>query len=196
MNYLGHIFLSGENNQVRIGNFIGDFVKGSKFKSYPIDVQRGILLHREIDRFTDSNKNVSEITTFFKPLYKRYAGIISDMIIDHILAKNWGKYSDITLNRFATKFYMLLLANYRILPRKVQYITPFMIQSNRLYSYSTEKGIIEAISIMERHTSLPEKSQYLPALLNENYNDIQELSIRFISEVSEHVNQILNNSST
>ncbi len=191
MNYLGHIFLSGENSQVRIGNFIGDFVKGNKFKSYPIDVQRGILLHREIDRFTDNNNNVSEITNFFRPLYKRYAGIISDMIIDHILAKNWNLYNETTLNRFAARFYMLLIINYRMLPRKVQYITPFMIQSNRLYSYSTKKGIIEAISIMERHTSLPEKSQYLPELLDSNYNQIQEISLRFIDEVSEYVKQLL-----
>ncbi|MDD3273470.1 MAG: DUF479 domain-containing protein, partial [Bacteroidales bacterium] len=53
MNYLAHIYLSGSNRQLQVGNFIGDFVKGRKHENYPKGIQKGILLHREIDRFTD-----------------------------------------------------------------------------------------------------------------------------------------------
>ena len=38
MNYLAHIFLSGSNRKVQLGNFVGDAVKGSSYKNYPPDI--------------------------------------------------------------------------------------------------------------------------------------------------------------
>ena len=35
MNYLAHIFLSGNDRCIQIGNFIGDGVKGDGYKQYP-----------------------------------------------------------------------------------------------------------------------------------------------------------------
>ena len=49
MNYLAHILLSGTSPDVMIGNFIADSIKGSKYNSYPLQIQKGILLHRQID---------------------------------------------------------------------------------------------------------------------------------------------------
>jgi hypothetical protein len=48
MNYLAHIFLSGENPNVMIGNFMADSIKGSKHDFYPPEIQKGILLHRKL----------------------------------------------------------------------------------------------------------------------------------------------------
>ena len=58
MNYLAHIFLSPENDLVTIGNFMADHVKGNKYKLYAPDLQKGILLHRQIDSFTDAHELV------------------------------------------------------------------------------------------------------------------------------------------
>ena len=60
MNYLAHTFLSGDSDQVRIGNFIGDYVKGSDFNFYPEGIKKGIILHRHIDYFTDNHPVVQE----------------------------------------------------------------------------------------------------------------------------------------
>ena len=35
MNYLAHIFLSGDDRRVQIGNFVGDAVKGRAYENYP-----------------------------------------------------------------------------------------------------------------------------------------------------------------
>jgi acyl carrier protein phosphodiesterase len=58
MNYLAHIYLSGESDLVTIGNFMADGIKGKDYKKYPVEIQIGILLHRHIDTFTDAHKTV------------------------------------------------------------------------------------------------------------------------------------------
>ena len=46
MNYLAHIFLSGDDRRVQIGNFVGDAVKGRAYENYPLGFREGILLYR------------------------------------------------------------------------------------------------------------------------------------------------------
>ena len=62
MNFLAHIYLSGENQGITIGNFIADGIKGNKYLSYREDLQKGILLHRSIDSFTDQHPIVRQST--------------------------------------------------------------------------------------------------------------------------------------
>ncbi len=67
MNYLAHIFLSGNDDDVLIGNFIGDYVKGKDFNNYPAGIQKGILLHRRIDTYTDRHKIIHQSMSYFAP---------------------------------------------------------------------------------------------------------------------------------
>ena len=55
LNYLAHIYLSGANEEILVGNFIGDYVKGFELGRYSDLVRKGIILHRHIDSFTDTN---------------------------------------------------------------------------------------------------------------------------------------------
>jgi len=190
MNFLAHIYLSGTNEQVRIGNFIGDHVKGRSYQNYPEKIKEGILLHREIDSYTDNHHLVKETMNFFRPSYRRYSGIIVDMIFDHLLAANWNEFHPDQLNKFAKTFYRSLVKNYRILPRPVKYFTPFIIQNNRLYSYKDIKGIQEAIQIMANHTSLPDYTDQAIATLEKNYSEIKDLFILFMNDIDRHVNNV------
>ena len=101
MNYLAHIYLSGTDEKTLVGNFIGDFIKGNKYASYPVDIQNGILLHRKIDSFTDAQisempKSLSEIFTdyipelssiFFTIIFLPSTGIIFLMKVSAIFQK-------------------------------------------------------------------------------------------------------------
>ncbi|MEQ8424061.1 MAG: DUF479 domain-containing protein, partial [Cyclobacteriaceae bacterium] len=91
MNFLAHIYLSGDNAQLMIGNFIGDFVKGKNLSArYNPDVVLGIELHRAIDEYTDSHDVVQKSKVRLRPKYRHYSGVIVDMFYDHFLAKNWN----------------------------------------------------------------------------------------------------------
>ena len=42
MNYLAHIYLSNDNKEITIGNFIADGIKGKKYTEFPKEIQKGI----------------------------------------------------------------------------------------------------------------------------------------------------------
>ena len=70
MNFLAHIYLSGEDQELKIGNFIADSVKGKKFAQFPERIQQGITLHRKIDSYTDSHPIVRESVLRLFPKYE------------------------------------------------------------------------------------------------------------------------------
>ncbi|GAA3603966.1 acyl carrier protein phosphodiesterase [Flavivirga amylovorans] len=152
MNYLAHIYLSGENDLITIGNFIADGIKGKDYKTYPKDIQIGILLHRNIDTFTDAHKTVRISTKRLHEKYGHYSGVIVDILYDHFLAKNWHKYSTVPLDKYVASFYDSLEEHYNILPSRIQKIMPYMIANNWLLSYASIDGISRVLDGMNRRT--------------------------------------------
>ncbi|WP_299554214.1 acyl carrier protein phosphodiesterase [Seonamhaeicola sp.] len=185
MNFLAHIYLSGDNDLVTIGNFIADGIKGSSYKKYPRDIQVGILLHREIDTFTDAHKTVRLSTKRLHEKYAHYSGIIVDILYDHFLAKNWKHYSDIPLDIYVENFYDALENNYEILPARIQKMMPYMITDNWLLSYASVEGISRVLDGMNRRTknrsSMNEAVHELEAFYNEFENEFTSFFDELIS---------------
>lgn len=101
MNYLAHIFLSGSNRKVQLGNFVGDAVKGSSYKNYPPDIAKGIQLHRAIDDYTDHHPAVCEVVHRLQPEFGRYSGVLLDIYFDYLLASRFESFSGVSLRRFS-----------------------------------------------------------------------------------------------
>ncbi|APY12243.1 ACP phosphodiesterase [Seonamhaeicola sp. S2-3] len=175
MNYLAHIYLSGDNKLVTIGNFIADGIKGSNYKKYQKDIQVGILLHRHIDTFTDAHKTVRISTKRLHEKYGHYSGVIVDILYDHFLAKNWSSYSKIPLHIYVDDFYDSLEDNFEILPLRIKKMMPYMITDNWLLSYASIKGISRVLDGMNRRTknrsSMNEAVHELEAFYNEFENE-------------------------
>ncbi|GAL00009.1 acyl carrier protein phosphodiesterase [Nonlabens ulvanivorans] len=89
MNYLAHIYLSGNDTELRIGNFIADSVRGKDFTMFPERVAQGIILHRHIDTFTDSHPIVKLSKDLIRSEYGHWSSVIVDLYYDHFLAANW-----------------------------------------------------------------------------------------------------------
>lgn len=189
MNYLGHIYLSGNNEQLMIGNFIGDYVKGKQYENYPDEIRKGILLHRVIDDFTDKNEHWLEIRELLKPLYKRYAGVVADILVDHYLAKNWDQFSSTQLNLYSEWVYAVLQKNYVVLPQRVQYFLPYLIQHKRLQSYAKKSGLEMSLRIMSDRTSLPDHTDEVMQLINNEYPIFKKYSLLFLEEVRLFIKQ-------
>lgn len=100
MNYLAHIFLSGSNRKVQLGNFVGDAVKGSSYKNYPPDIAKGIQLHRAIDDYTDRHPAVCEVVHRLQPEFGRYSGVLLDIYFDYLLASRFESFSGVSLRRY------------------------------------------------------------------------------------------------
>ena len=154
MNYLAHIYFSGKNRKVAVGNFIGDFVKGNSYDKYPLSFQEGILLHREIDQFTDTHPIFRESVDLIRPSFGRYSGIMVDMYYDYLLASDFERYSNgQNLGKFSRNFYLSALLYYRWLPKKVKGFIFHFIRTNRLEEYATHDGLEYSLKIMSVYNS-------------------------------------------
>jgi acyl carrier protein phosphodiesterase len=156
MNFLAHIYLSGDDQDITIGNFIADGIKGRKYLNYPETLQKGILLHRGIDSFTDQHPIVKQSTKRLHKNHGHYSGVIVDIFYDHFLAKNWKKYHSQPFDQYVATFYELLDKNHEILPSRIQRMIPPMVSSNWLLSYASIDGIskiLEQMSVRVKHTN-------------------------------------------
>jgi acyl carrier protein phosphodiesterase len=183
MNFLAHLYLSGSDVDIRLGNFIGDYVKGRSFSKYPEKVQKGIILHRAIDSFTDKHESTHECVKILRPVYGRYASVVVDVVYDHILANEWKKYSKYDLKAFTRSFYFQMIRKYNLLPDTVRKFLPFMMHSNRLYSYRTLDGFSRSIEIMSSVTSLPNKTEFAVESVKQNYDQFSLHFNKFFPEM-------------
>ena len=187
MNFLAHLYLSGESDEIKLGNFIGDFVKGNKYQNYPEMVAYGIRLHRSIDYFTDSHADVKTCMQLLKPGYGRFSGVIVDIFFDHFLASNWSEYSSVTLRQFARQAHSLFLSNFMMRPLRVKQFLPFLIQHKRLESYAQKENLFHVLEIMSKRTSLPSNSEYAMTMLHQEYELFDRLFRSFFLELTNWV---------
>lgn len=183
MNFLAHIYLSGDNDQIKIGNFMADSIKGKKYLKYPEEIQKGIVLHRAIDYYTDTHPVFKQSTKRLFSTYGHYSGIIVDIFYDHFLAANWRKYSGSQLEKYTLDFYALLENNFHILPTKVKSFLPYMINDNWLLSYASIEGIEKVLSGMNRRTGRKSDMHLATKELQEHYQDFQFEFEIFFDEV-------------
>ena len=171
---------------------MGDYIKGKAFHIYPDKIKEGILLHRYIDSFTDSNKNTIEAKQLFTPKYRKYSGIIIDIIYDHFLAGNWEQFSSIHLKDYIEDFHQLLYKYQEMMPSDVQEMFPRLIRNQRLYSYRKVEGIKDVFSTMAKYTSLPEHSEFAIITLQENYGYLKNLFFKFFKEIIYYIETVHN----
>lgn len=175
MNFLAHLYLSGDNDLLKIGNFMADSIRGHRYDNYPAEIRKGILLHRFIDSFTDTHPIYRQSKHRLHEKYRHYSGVIMDIFYDHFLAKNWKNYSDIKLETYAEDFYALLKNHYDELTERAKIIMPYMTQHNWLTSYATIEGLETIMFQMNYRTkhrvamdeSIVELKQYYSEFENE-----------------------------
>jgi acyl carrier protein phosphodiesterase len=173
MNYLAHIYLSGTNDLLKIGNFMADSIKGNDYEKYAPEIKKGILLHRHIDSFTDSHPIYRRSKHRLHEKYGHYSGVIMDILYDYFLAKNWSKYSDEKLEDYANDFYQLLQDNYDILTERIKRIMPYMIARNWLVSYATIEGIEMILFQMDYKTKHRANMQEAVVELQDFYSEFE-----------------------
>ncbi|MEZ7514664.1 acyl carrier protein phosphodiesterase [Flavobacterium frigidarium] len=187
MNFLAHIYLSGDNDYIKIGNFMADGIRGKHFEEFPIDIQKGITLHRAIDTFTDAHPVFRQSTKKLHARYHHYAGVIVDVFYDHFLAKNWSVYSNENLEEFIQNFYESLRQNQAVLTEKTIGFMPYMFKQNWLSSYQTIEGINSILTQMDGRTKNKSKMRFATEELQEFYSDFEEEFTTFFRDLQQHV---------
>lgn len=172
---------------------MADGIHGKHFDIFPLDIQKGIILHRSIDTFTDAHPIFRESTKRLHANYHHYSGIVVDIIYDHFLAKNWSLYSDEKLDHFTNRFYQSLNDNYESLTSKTQKLMPYMIDQNWLLSYQTIEGIEHILTQMDARMRSRMKQEsnmrFAVAELKLYYSEFEYEFTTFFEELMAHSNQ-------
>ena len=186
MNYLAHIYLSGDNDLMKIGNFMADGIRGQQYQDFPEEIKKGILLHRYIDTFTDAHPIYRQSKHRLHEKYGHYAGVIMDIVYDHYLAKNWANYSTETLEEYAGNFYQSLKDNYSDLTEKTKNMMPYMLARNWLVSYATIAGLEMILFQMDYRTKHRAHMQEAIVELQEFYAEFEHEFTLFFEELRTH----------
>lgn len=157
-----------------MGNFIGDFVKGSDLTAYPKTMAMGIKLHREIDRYTDTHEVVHQSKSLLRAKYRHYAPVIVDIFYDHFLATGWSKRHNLPLSEFTQQFYRLAERYLDKIPKTASRVIHYMKADNWLYNYQSIEGIDRALTGMSRRTTFQSKMEEAALDLEQHYDNFQD----------------------
>lgn len=153
MNYLAHFYLSGDDEQLLSGQFLGDIVKGSNYNHFPPAIRDGILLHRFIDDQTDRHNACREFRAFLRPMMGIHSSITIDMILDHVLATRWNQFSKLPLPEFARRTYESLTRNSAFFPERMLNILKYMQEYDWLTAYASTDGMRRSLRGLARRVS-------------------------------------------
>jgi acyl carrier protein phosphodiesterase len=192
MNFLAHLYLSGDDEQLVVGNFIADHVKGNNVFKYSDGIQKGIRLHREIDTFTDAHPIFLQSKSRLADSYRKYAGVVVDMFYDHFLSANWTSYSAEDMESFVDRIHDIIVKRYPILPHRSQQFVAYMKKFNWLSGYGTIGGLTRALRGMANRTPFESKMEQAVKDLTGNYEVFKQEFQEFFPQIIDHTGEYLN----
>lgn len=183
MNFLAHAYLSFGQDEILIGNFIGDFVKGKMGETYPIGIRQGIRLHREIDNFTDTHPLVKASQSYLRPTFGHYSTVITDIFFDYFLGKFWDKYSQKPLERFVEETYRTISKHEEKLPDAFKEMFFWMKSQNWLLNYRTIEGIQKSLTGLSKRTRFESKMELATDFLLEKEDEFELIFFAFFKDL-------------
>ena len=187
MNFLAHFYLSGEDEGLILGNYLGDFLRGSELKNLPEPIFRGIELHRAIDEFTDAHELVKNSQNTLREGLGRYVPVAVDVIYDHFLAAMWKDYSKEKLQDFAYKKYQFLEKNKAQLNERALGFLKYMQRYNILFNYQFDEGIRKVFDGLNHRARFDTQLRYAVYEMNHHRSLLEADFSSFFPELIEHV---------
>ena len=191
MNWLAHVLLAESDPEIRLGNLLGDLIKGKERETLNANLRRGLKCHQAIDIFTDRHPIVRRSKQRLNGEYRRFAGILIDVFYDHILAKNWHNYSSLSLAEFTSTVYKSWDDYLIDLPIYPQQVILRMMTEDWLSSYIHLQGVEQTLKRISWKLNRRSKRQFdltpAIALLQDNYFELQQDFQLFFPQLQSHV---------
>ena len=186
MNYLAHLYFGKNTSASLVGNLMGDFIKGNEEalrESFPSEVVDGILMHRKIDKFTDSHPDFIAAKMLLSSHIVKYAGIIIDVIFDHFLSKHWNQYGSNDLRSFCDQSYKTLEEHSEWHSEELKKRLPSLIKNDAIFQYQYNHGVEKTLqSIADRSKRCPEIIDGYMDFIR-NYNEFELIFHSFFPSV-------------
>lgn len=186
MNYLAHLVLSGKNEEVIFGNFIADAVKGKSYLSWSKNIQKGILLHRFIDHYTDTNPHYLAGKRRFYKKFPKMGGVINDILYDYLLWQYELKYKNIQLDKEIIGFYRTLDGFQNKMPKRILYMYQYMKKDDWLTNYQYKHGVKKALHGIGKRIKYSDNLESCFDILESSIFDFEKEFEMFYHEIKEH----------
>lgn len=145
MNWLAHLYLSEPQLDMRLGNLLGDAVRGPELEAMSAAFKRGVQCHRIIDAYTDTHEVVRRSRHRLDSTYRRFSGVLVDVFFDHFLARDWEHHAPLSLESFNRGLAREIRAARIRLPSTGAWIVQRMILEERFLGYRSTAGIEQAL---------------------------------------------------
>lgn len=186
MNFLAHLYLSGSDDEVKTGNYLGDFCTAKQIEKLPVKMQRGIELHREIDKFTDASEEFAQLVKILRPGQGKYSPVIADIVFDHFLAVSPKYFKEKELEAFAAECYRVLHDHREYLPPKALRFLTFACEVDVFTAYAKFDGVDRVFKGMGKRAAFKNNMSRALVDLKENYTTIQDLFDTFFPRLQLH----------
>lgn len=195
MNWLAHIFLSEQNVDFQMGNYLADPLKGKAWDNASKDLINGIKVHIIIDSYTDSHNIVKKSKSRLRKdgLLK---SIVIDITYDYFLTKNWDKFCNIPFDEFTKNFYIQAEERLDFLPQNARASVEKLIKFNILNKYQKIEHLEKAFGRFDKRLSVKlasrdTASSYFNAV-SENVEHLEKDFLVFFSELCKEVKKNVN----
>lgn len=189
MNYLFHLYLSGDDPDILTGNFMGDFVKGPLEGRFPPLLTRGIQLHRRIDSFAQNDPHFTRSRQTLSAHFGLYRGILVDLYYDHFLATSWESLTGEPLPRFLKRARRAVEGNRSHLPERLQDLVPVIFE-DMIPSYLRVEGVGKALIRMSRRITRSNPLAEGGEELTRHYFSLQEDFRSFLPSVRAYAEEV------
>ncbi len=192
MNFLAHMFLSCMDNELMIGNFLGDFVSNKELHLFSEKIQEGVMLHRQIDSFSDNHEDVLESVRRLRPSQAKYAPVVIDVFYDFILAKNWLKFTSQPLEEFSDHVTEVLKYHQEVFPEHVRRRTDRMIEAKWLVDYAKPERLEMILGFLDKRSSFPSAMKNAVMAYNKDYELYEKDFLKFFPDIIAYVESACN----
>ncbi|NOT27859.1 MAG: DUF479 domain-containing protein [Acidobacteria bacterium] len=195
MNYLVHFLLAGDDDELRLGNLLGDFVKGrvERYEQPGVTdrLRTGIQMHRTIDAFSDRHPAVHRSKRILSEEYGRLSGVIIDVFYDHVLARRWTEHHPHPLGEYAQDIYRTMQSNLHRIPSAVHPLVTSMTRHDWLRNYASPLGIERALQGMARRRPVAAGIGTAGRLLADHFDRLSADFDEFLPELCAHCAEFL-----
>ena len=183
MNTLAHLYLSGNDPDLILGNFIGDSVRGGEFSQLDERLQEGVRLHRKIDRFTDQHPIFRQICSLMRGAFGRYCTVVADVFLDHFLARDWERFDARSLEDYTRWIHQILAERIDTCPERSRRYFEYLSTTDTLLHYRSTEGISRTLLQMAKRARFNSGMENAGAVLRRQYPQLKEGFESFFPEL-------------
>ena len=184
------MLLSGDDDQILVGNFMGDFVKGPLTERFPERIREGITLHRKIDSFASRSELFQQSRRRIDPHYGLFRGVMVDLFYDHLLVREWDSWSEEPLRDYLVRTRAAISRHHEELPERLQKLVPYIFEE-LLTSYGEVSGIGRAFERMSRRVTRANPLAGGEVELERHFDDLRSDFRGFMPSVRQYAEEYI-----